>query len=259
MAVDATYRLLNTMLSDPEAVLKPSTGQSRCPERVSPDCISLEYAQTIGRFTNLLTDLAQKGAVAASMDSLSVHTELPGWIIHLRHAAAHGARPPPLSLLRRAALSLLEDFIIPKYWIPQNLVLECALDDSDDTSSTLIQSIQSRKDARLLDPWLFVNLASGIEFLEEALPFMESELSITQFVQELFRQRNSRLIKAAFERESWRSIVRQTVLKHCINYPNDPLTYTLMQDILGFCGGVAQSTPACRTFGESLALNDSKI
>jgi hypothetical protein len=81
--------------------------------------MSLASGQLIARFVNLVTDLAQKGVYAASVDGLAASIGIPSWLVHTRHATTHGARYPPFRVLRKACEFLLNEFIIPRYWTTQ--------------------------------------------------------------------------------------------------------------------------------------------
>jgi hypothetical protein len=114
LAVEATWLIIDIMREDPES----SIFRGSIP--ASEQSLALAYSQAICRFVNLLIDVAQKGAVAASMDSLAVTVEMPAWIVQLRHNIAHGPSFPSLNFLRRGAVEMLDAYIIPKYWMPQN-------------------------------------------------------------------------------------------------------------------------------------------
>ena len=130
IAVEATATILEIFLIDPFFThISDQSSDRSCSE------LALMYGHALARFVNLITDLAQKGMVAASMDSLAVSVDIPSWVVQVRHAAAHGSVFPPLSILRRGALELMDGFIVPKYWECQNQLCK-ELPHSPDISTT---------------------------------------------------------------------------------------------------------------------------
>ena len=120
LAVEATWLIVATMREDSQSPLyKCGESNPRITRAMVGESVALSYSQAICRFVNLLIDVVQKGAIAASMDSLASTVDIPSWIIQLRHNIAHGSSFPPLDVLRRAAVEMLEFYILPKYWIPQ--------------------------------------------------------------------------------------------------------------------------------------------
>ena len=109
--------------------------------------LNLAYGLAISRFVNLMTDVVQKGAVAVSMDTLANSVDIPSWIVQIRHNAIHGASFPSVDLMRKAAVYLLNDLIIPKYWNAQHdlLIIPCAKPEVDDfvPASVPVQTPQS--------------------------------------------------------------------------------------------------------------------
>jgi hypothetical protein len=115
VSVEATLNIVSVMIIDPQF----KSVQQRRFAHCSETSLRLAYGLGISRFVNLLVDLAQKGAVASSMDSLAVSLDLPGWVVQVRHNVTHGSQLPGLTLLRDCALYLLNDFILSRYWTVQ--------------------------------------------------------------------------------------------------------------------------------------------
>ena len=111
IAVQATADILEAFNCDP----------IYCPESITLSIKPLEllYGIIISRFVNLTVDLAQKGAVAASMETVGFHAGLPNWIIQVRHATSHGADHPSIETLRGAVSELFRGSILPRYWDAQ--------------------------------------------------------------------------------------------------------------------------------------------
>ena len=82
------------------------------------DSLRVRYAMAVIRSVNALTDSAQKGSVAASVESLARNLGIPSWIVDIRHEATHSPRLPPLHVLRLASQFMLEYFR-NGYWTNQ--------------------------------------------------------------------------------------------------------------------------------------------
>lgn len=113
ISVEATFALLTVMGAD----------EGEAAKKFHSDLLALAYSQAIVRFVNLLTDVAQKGATAVSMDRLGASLELPAWIVQVRHSATHGTHAPPLSVLRKAAKYILDEYCMERYWHAQRSLL----------------------------------------------------------------------------------------------------------------------------------------
>jgi hypothetical protein len=158
IAVDATRRILEVMRCDPIYM------GNRAPPSSSSTLV-LGYSQAICRFVNLLVDIAQKGMVAVSMDSLAAQLEIPSWIIHFRHTVTHGSTVPSIDIARKAASEIMEGFLIPRYWAAQfEALIGGACFTKDDSGDAFI-------DTRLSSQPAFRTISSihdnGIELMSE--------------------------------------------------------------------------------------------
>jgi hypothetical protein len=117
IAVELSRNIIEARLLDANS---PSLSGSGVGSGDNIQMLSLAYGLSISRFVNLMTDVVQRGAVAARMETLANSVEIPAWIVQIRHNSAHGASFPSLELMRKAADYLLNDFIIPKYWNAQH-------------------------------------------------------------------------------------------------------------------------------------------
>ncbi len=113
VAVEATACLLEVMQND-------SVMWSNCHQNDDRKTIlACNYGMSITRTINLLTDNAQRGEFAVSVDVLARRLGIPSWIVQLRHSCCHKESFPMLSILRRAASTLLNCYLIPRYWNEQ--------------------------------------------------------------------------------------------------------------------------------------------
>lgn len=132
VSIEGTALILEVMVNDD--YVYPSIPECN---RRSANELSMMYGMALVRFVNLMTDMAQMGVVAASMDSLASQIDLPSWIVQLRHSAAHGASLPSLSLLRGGAIELLENFILNNYWKSQKLKINNNLENLNNSNSII--------------------------------------------------------------------------------------------------------------------------
>jgi hypothetical protein len=101
-AIECSYSLAQLLVTD-------ST------DAASSNILQLSYATVIIRSVNGLADrLQQKRRFTAPISKLCYHLGLPGWIVDVRHEAAHN-RMPSMEQLRLAAHSLL-GFFCQRYW-----------------------------------------------------------------------------------------------------------------------------------------------
>lgn len=132
ISVEATLNIVSVLMEDPgwDPVRRVE------PPALQVSLLRLGYGHAISRFVNVLLDLAQKGSVASSMDTLAANIDLPSWIVQIRHSTSHGSTSPCLSVLRVTARKLLYEFIIPRYWKNQRLVIEQTQTEKLTLSST---------------------------------------------------------------------------------------------------------------------------
>jgi hypothetical protein len=124
VAVENTAVLVQIMLDDPYF--------TPCSHRETLDSLRSRYAMAIIRSVNALTDSAQKGSVAASVESLGRSLGIPSWIVDIRHEATHSPNLPSLEALRLAADFMLK-FFLNGYWT--NQLHACVQPDEEPTFS----------------------------------------------------------------------------------------------------------------------------
>lgn len=115
IAIEATADILEAFLCDP-CYLESANS-------LSQKSLALIYGKILARFVNLVVDLGQKGAVAASMEAVGGSVGLPNWVIQLRHSVSHGADYPGINILRRGVVELFQTCILTRYWDAQAALL----------------------------------------------------------------------------------------------------------------------------------------
>ena len=122
VAVDGTSNLVSIMLRD-----SYFHDNSEC--KCSDEELRGLYSIHIIRCVNSTVDLAQKGAVAMSVEGLAKSLGIASWIVELRHEGTHGPKLPSLSSLRLAAEQLLQYFFA-KYWqVQADMLLDVPVDE----------------------------------------------------------------------------------------------------------------------------------
>ena len=138
VAVEGTLNILRAMVQDPHFSTEASVGA------LDAESLRSLYALTLLRTLNLLTDQAQKGAVAASVESLARGMGIPSWLVDLRHEAAHAPLPPTLHALR-VAVSWLLDWLFNRYWHAQHE----AIPDNNKSTPPLLDSVYKQPEISL--------------------------------------------------------------------------------------------------------------
>jgi hypothetical protein len=108
IAVEATADIIDAFSCDPF--------YSDVSVSIPSKPLGLLYGNILSRFVSLVVDLGQKGAVAASMETIGGIAGFPGWIIQLRHAVSHAAEYPRIEILRKGVIELFEKCVVVKYW-----------------------------------------------------------------------------------------------------------------------------------------------
>jgi Las1-like len=111
-SMDTTFVLAQAAWRDAQS--QSSTADAFAPSSVE---LRMSYATAILRGVNGLADaLQQNRAYAASVAMLCEQMGLPGWLVDVRHEAAHNDLPS-LSVLRLAAKTFL-GYLEERYWVP---------------------------------------------------------------------------------------------------------------------------------------------
>ena len=242
VAIEATGYLLDIFVND-------QTVNPDCVSPFSPSQLALMYGQVISRFVNLLTDMAQKGVYAASMDLLAGSIEIPSWVVQVRHSSAHGTIFPSLSFLRKAAFELLDNFIIPKYWVNQMQLISEGHDEAIPTVTEVETPLWSRailnkyfgiasnKDARLMLPtgvvldgcaihWLATNIvdAHGGSLRTHVVDLLGGIHDITnrlEIVRQAIYYCNTDLIKLLLAHGDMSHLIKLQVISFCVHADNE--------------------------------------
>jgi Las1-like len=145
VAIEGTYNIVGVMLRD--SYFHPNSELA-----ASDDELRSLYSIHIIRAVNAVVDIAQKGAVAMSVEGLAKSLGIPGWVVELRHEATHGPKLPPLSSLRLAADHLLSSFFLPQYWQAQERLVtyESAETLTEAEILTLLDNNPSDADLKLI-------------------------------------------------------------------------------------------------------------
>ena len=116
LGVDTTALLVSAQLRDPVACAARGVSLPQRPH-VSDDALASEYALTIIRFVNGISDASQKGKVAGSVAKHAEAAGLHPMLVDIRHEATHN-HMPSLHLLRLAVSHALT-WLAENYWAAQ--------------------------------------------------------------------------------------------------------------------------------------------
>ena len=116
LGVDTTALLVSAQLRDPAACAARFVALPQVPH-VSDDALASEYALTIIRFVNGISDASQKGKVAGSVAKHAEAAGLHPMLVDIRHEATHN-HMPSLHLLRLAVSHALT-WLAENYWAAQ--------------------------------------------------------------------------------------------------------------------------------------------
>ena len=267
IAVEATYQFLTVMRAEAaDAQVEANT--------VPSHTISLAYGQAVCRFVNLLVDLAQKGMVAASMDSLASQIDVPSWIIQLRHTITHGQAFPSFEVIHRAVMELMKSFIIPRYWIAQYEAIpsiqaclvgtdpglpsegsEVNPQSNNMMNRMCISRVMAGEDESPTVTGCSTDLAIVSHMLGATISKTQADLSRVSGVfkklpsdsakidllEELFRQRNWEYLNHILDNEDLSSQLKLDPVNLTCNIPDDDKSFAILFRLLGKVRGTSHN------------------
>lgn len=140
-SIETTFLLAQLLYRDAQSSTSPTVHSPSTTE------LRLAYASVLVRGVNGLADvMQQQRAFAGSISSLCEQMGLPGWIVDLRHEAAHNDLPS-LASLRLAAKTFL-GYLEERFWTP---LLNVKAEQRDKAAQMLLKYKAASKGALLAD------------------------------------------------------------------------------------------------------------
>ncbi|KAG8036798.1 hypothetical protein G9C98_004120 [Cotesia typhae] len=158
VGVDCTLSLMQVCLRDRD--WSPKINNGELPLSYEND-LCLLYSTTIMKFLNHIANIGNTRHT--SLFKIARQLNIPKWIVHLRHNAAHGHELASIELLRTAANVLLS-WVHDEYWTAQgkkSIDQQCSRDfeipDSEETA-------EARVLVDLIELWIAVGLYMAVDY-----------------------------------------------------------------------------------------------